>query len=91
MDWPNWNIVAAVLFGLVVLFFLSKIFFRPLKIVFRVLLQMVAGGAIIFLFNLAGGILGFTIGLNFISAIVVGVMGFPGLGMLAVLQYVLSS
>lgn len=90
VEWPDWNIVAAVLFGLVVLYFLSRIFYQPLKFVFKALMLMFVGGIMILLFNLAGGIWGFSIGVNLISAFIVGVMGLPGLGMIAVLQYVLS-
>ncbi len=87
---PDWNVIAAVIFGLFVLYFISRLFLKPLKVVFYGLLHLVAGGAVIFLYNLLGPLWGVTIGFNVISALIVGLMGLPGLGMLIALQYVLS-
>lgn len=88
--WPDWNLIAAAIFALVVLYFLSRIFYKPLKLLFRAILHVVLGGAIIALYNLAGSTWGLALGLNPISALVVGVMGLPGLGMLVALRYVLG-
>ena len=87
---PDWNVIAAVVFGLFVLYFISRIFYRPLKIVFSTLLHVVLGGAAIYLYNLVGALWGLTIGFNVISALIVGIMGLPGLGMLIALQYIFS-
>lgn len=87
---PDWNVIAAVIFGLFVLYFISRIFFRPLKIVLAALMHIIIGGAVVFLYNLVGALWGLTIGLNVITALVVGLMGLPGLGMLIALQYIFS-
>ncbi len=89
-EWADWNLVAAVIFGLFVLYFLSRIFYKPLKLLFRALFHMVLGGVAIMLYNLVGAIWGLNIGLNLASALIVGVMGLPGLGMLAALRYIFS-
>ena len=87
---PDWNVIAAVVFGLFVLYFLSRIFFQPLKLLFKVGLHVLAGGALILLYNLVGGSWGLQLGLNVFSALAVGVMGLPGLLMLMALRYVLG-
>ena len=86
---PDWNVIAAVIFGLFVLYFISRLFLKPLKVIFYALLHLVLG-AVIFLYNLLGSLWGLTIGFNVISALIVGLMGLPGLGMLVALQYILG-
>lgn len=89
-DGADWNLIAAVIFGLFMLFFLSRIFYKPLKLLLRVLLWTVLGGIIIYLYNFAGAIWGLAVGLNVISAFFVGVMGLPGLGALVALKHLFS-
>ncbi|HOB29585.1 MAG: pro-sigmaK processing inhibitor BofA family protein [Dethiobacteria bacterium] len=88
-DWPDWNLVAAIIFGLFMLYFLLRIFYKPLKLFLQVLLWTILGGALIYLYNFAGALWGLAIGLNVISAFIVGIMGLPGLGALVVLKYLL--
>ncbi len=89
-DGADWNLIAAVIFGLFMLFFLSRIFYKPLKLLLRVLLWTALGGIIIYLYNFAGAIWGLAVGLNVISAFFVGVMGLPGLGALVALKHLFS-
>ena len=86
----DWNLAAAVAFGLLMIVVLSRVFYKPLKLLFRALLWTVLGGVVIYLYNFAGALWGLAIGLNVISAFVVGVMGLPGLGALVALKYLLS-
>lgn len=89
-DGVDWNLAAAIVFGFFILYFLLRAFFKPLKFVVQVLLWTIVGGIVIFLYNLAGSIWGLTIGLNIISALIVGVMGLPGLGALITLKYLFA-
>lgn len=89
-DWADWNLVAAVIFGLFMLYFLLRVFYKPLKLFLQVLLWTIMGGVVIYLYNLAGAIWGLAIGLNVISALIVGVMGLPGLGALVALKYLFA-
>jgi len=75
--------------GLFMLYFLLRIFYKPLKLFLQVLLWTILGGALIYLYNFAGALWGLAIGLNVISAFIVGIMGLPGLGALVVLKYLL--
>jgi inhibitor of the pro-sigma K processing machinery len=89
-DIPDWNLIAAAIFGLFVLYFILRMFYKPLKIVFITLMHIIMGGAVIILYNLAGSVWGLTVGFNVISAFIIGVMGLPGLGMLIALRYIFS-
>ncbi len=89
-DGLDWNLVAAAAFGLFMLLFLSRVFYKPLKLFLRTVLWTALGGLAIYLYNYAGAFWGLAIGLNVISAFVVGVMGLPGLGALIALKYLFS-
>ncbi|HHX87992.1 MAG TPA: SigmaK-factor processing regulatory BofA [Firmicutes bacterium] len=90
MPVPQWNLIAAVVFTLFVLYVLSRILYQPLKVVLRILLHLLLGGGIIALYNVIGASWNLTVGLNVVSAFLVGVMGLPGLVMLIGLKYILG-
>ena len=60
------------------LFIIGKIFFVPLKWIFKLIFNSILGGVLIWAINLIGSIWGFHIGLNFFTAIIVGILGIPG-------------
>lgn len=74
-------ITVAVLTALVVLR-------RPLGVLLRLLLRSLLGLGGIWLFNLAGGLIGVQVGLNLFTALTVGLLGLPGFGLLLLLQCV---
>ena len=60
------------------LFLIGKIFIVPLKWIIKLIFNSILGGLMIFAINLIGSIWGFHIGLNLITAILVGILGIPG-------------
>ena len=74
--------------AVLVLFLILKILSLPFKIIIKLLINALVGGVIIFVINLIGANFGFTIDLNWISAIVVGIFGIPGAIILAIVQAV---
>ena len=65
-----------------------QLFSAPLKLALKVLLNTLLGFAALFLLNLASGLTGFTLGLNLLNALIVGILGVPGLVLLALLKLV---
>lgn len=61
---------------------------RPLGALVRLLVRCAAGLGGIWLFNLAGGLIGVQVGMNLFTALAVGLLGLPGLGLLLLLQCV---
>lgn len=61
---------------------------RPLGALLRLLLRALLGLGGIWLFNLAGGLIGVQVGLNLFTALTVGLLGLPGFGLLLLLQCV---
>lgn len=67
----------------------SLIFAKPLKHLFKVVINSALGCVIIMLFNFIGGIFGAFIGINALTSITVGVLGIPGFISILALQYLL--
>ncbi len=72
--------------AVLLLFLLGKIFLWPLKLILKLVVSSVIGGVILLAVNLAAGAIGLVlIPLNLITALVVGVLGIPGVILLLVL------
>ena len=75
-----------VLIALVVLVTLF-LFKRPIKFIFRLLFNTLLGFVILFALNFFGASLGITLGINLFNAVVVAILGLPGVGLLLILQW----
>ena len=60
------------------LFIIGRIFIVPIKWIIKLIFNSILGALLIFAINLIGGIWGLHIGLNFFTAIMVGILGIPG-------------
>lgn len=83
MELSNVLIVAACAIGI---FIIGKIFLFPIKKILKLVLNTIIGGAIIYIINLIGASFGFHIGLNILTALVVGILGIPGAILLIILK-----
>ena len=84
MDFSN----ALVILGcIIVLWIIGKIFSVPLKALFKLIINSVLGGLLIFIINLIGAVWNFHIGLNIVTAILVGILGIPGAVLLVILKF----
>ena len=63
---------------------------KPLGMLFRLLLRSCAGLAALALLQNTGGLLGISLGVNPINALVLGTLGIPGFGLLLMLQWLLQ-
>ena len=72
----------ACLIGIVII---GKIFIVPIKIIFKLMLNSLLGVILLYVINLVGLIWGLHIGINFITAIIVGLLGIPGAILLTIL------
>lgn len=71
---------------ILVLWLLFKLLKWPLKILWKLILNAALGFVILFVFNLFGGLIGFTLDINWISALVAGVFGVLGVIALIVVE-----
>ena len=74
------------IFCLAVLIAAFKLFTAPMKWIFKLVINVVFGFAGLFLFNLAGAGFGLSLGVNWINALILGVLGLPGFALLLILQ-----
>ena len=65
------------------------IFLKPLGCLLRLLVNTLGGFVVLFILNFLGGFIGISLGLNWVNAIVVGILGLPGVGLLLILQWLL--
>jgi len=71
--------------AIIAVFIILKILAWPIKKIFKMVINIVVGGLLLVVVNYIGGNFGFVIPINWITALVVGVLGIPGLIVLTIL------
>lgn len=72
--------------GIFVLWLICKLLSVPLKIIWKLLVNAVIGAVVLLIFNFFGGIVGFTIPISPVSALVAGILGIPGVIILVLIE-----
>jgi inhibitor of the pro-sigma K processing machinery len=75
-------IIIAIL--VLVVFIILK---KPIKIVLKLLLNTVIGFIALFALNWLGSFVGITMPINWLNAVLVGVLGVPGVALILLLQW----
>lgn len=60
------------------LFLLGRIFIIPIKLILKLVFNSILGGILILAVNFIGEIFGLHIAINFVTCIIVGILGVPG-------------
>lgn len=87
--WGNWTeekglyLALAALVGLLLLVLLRRVVGYGLKVALRTAL----GGGVLAALSPFGGMIGLHLGVNLWNALVIGVLGLPGLGLLMLLNW----
>ena len=76
--------------ALVILYMLVRAFLVPIRFVLQAVYRLAVGGVVIWALNGIGGLFGYHLGLNPVTALTVGYLGAPGLLLLAVLQRLIA-
>ena len=84
------SIISIVVVALLAIILFWKIIKGSLKLGFKILLNTVVGFAALIVINFLGGFLGISIGINWTNALVVGVLGLPGVALLLILQWLFA-
>ena len=79
------TIITVIVCGLL-LWLLISIIRLPVKFFFKLLLNMLSGLVLLFVFNFIGGFFDFALGVNAVNALVAGILGIPGLVLLVLIQ-----
>ncbi len=83
------NTIFSYLVGLTLLFILGIIFVFPIKKIFQLIGNGIMGGLTLILFNLIGGIFGLQIIINPLNALIVGLLGVPGVVIILIMEKIL--
>ena len=87
------SVVEKIALGLVLLFLIVvclRLFAAPLKLAQKVAFNSALGFGALWLLNLTTSVTGLSLGLNWFNAIVIGILGVPGFGLLLLVQWVLT-
>ena len=87
------SVVEKIALGLTLLFLVVvclRLFAAPLKLALKVAFSSALGFGAVWLLNLTTSVTGLSLGLNWFNAIVIGILGLPGFGLLLLVQWVLT-
>lgn len=77
------------LVAIIVLFIILKLLALPLKIIIKLMFNALIGGVVLFLLNIVGARFGLIIDINWISTLLVGFFGVPGVILVLIFQFLL--
>lgn len=75
--------------AIVILFIVLKLISLPLKLIIKLMVNAFLGGAILFLINLVGARFGFLLEINWLTSVLVGFLGVPGVILVVILHFLL--
>ena len=73
--------------GLGLLSLLFKLLKKPLGLALKLLMNALCGFVFLFIFNVLGSFFELSLGVNWLNAIVAGVLGVPGVVLLLLIKY----
>ena len=83
MDVKMLLIYVACIIGIIII---GKIFIVPIKIICKLIINSILGVILLYIINLVGSMWGLHIGINVITALIVGILGIPGAILLTILK-----
>ncbi|MFO7265645.1 MAG: pro-sigmaK processing inhibitor BofA family protein [Limnochordales bacterium] len=84
------RVIVAYLFGLGLLYLIARLLALPVRIVVRLVVNVLAGALLLAVVNFLGRfVLGVYVPINPVTALVAGLLGLPGVALLVALQYLL--
>jgi inhibitor of the pro-sigma K processing machinery len=72
------TIAIAYVFGIILLYIIGRMFFMPIKLIFRLIYNGLIGGVMLWAVNFIGSHVGFMIAINPLTALIAGFLGLPG-------------
>ena len=87
------GLMEKIAIGLLALFLVItvlRVFSTPLRLVLKVMANTLLGFGALLLLNLTTPLTGLSLGVNVLNALVIGVLGVPGLGLLLLTQWLFT-
>lgn len=82
----NYGTILAYAIGIIILFLMGRVLLVPMKVIIKLVYNALLGALALIAINLVGGLVGFHIPFNLITAFIVGLLGIPGLVLLIILK-----
>lgn len=73
--------------AILVLYVVLKVISLPIKIIIKLMINALLGGAILFLLNMVGAKFGFQLNINWLTSLIVGFLGVPGVIIVVILHF----
>ena len=86
MDFSVIIVIAAIVLGVIIVL---RLLAKPIRFIFKLLINTVLGFVLLWLVNFFGGGLGIALELSLLNALVVGVLGIPGVLLLLAIHFLL--
>ncbi len=86
MDLSVVIVIAAIVLAVIVVL---RLLAKPIKFVFKLLINTALGFILLWLINFFGGGIGLTLELSLLNALVVGLLGIPGVLLLLAIRFLL--
>ncbi|HZK87473.1 MAG TPA: pro-sigmaK processing inhibitor BofA family protein [Syntrophomonas sp.] len=83
------NFVMAGLFLLVIIFIIAQIITKPIKLVWKLVINSIIGLVLLMLTNYIGAYFNFSLPLNILTVLISGFLGIPGILLLICFQLLL--
>ena len=83
-------VIIAYVAGVLILYTLGKMLMIPLRSIFNLIVNAVIGGGVLLVINFIGSFWDFGVGVNPITALVVGLLGVPGAILVVALRLLFS-
>ena len=78
--------IMAYAVGIIFIYIFCLIFLKPVKLIAKLVINILFGTVLVFVFNYAGGFLGLKLGLNIFTSSVAGILGIPGILLLLAIK-----
>ena len=79
--------ILALIVPVLIAIFVIKLLLSQVKLIWKIAVNSLSGFICLWLLNLASGLTGIVFEINFITTLVVGFLGIPGILLLLVLQF----
>lgn len=81
--------ILSIVIPIVLIVLLIRLIMTPMKLLWKLLINAACGFVCLFLLNLLSGITGMVFELNFLSSLLVGFLGLPGIVLLILSRFLL--
>ncbi|MGI6452676.1 MAG: pro-sigmaK processing inhibitor BofA family protein [Syntrophomonadaceae bacterium] len=83
------NLIIAILFLLVIIYIIAQVLIKPIKLLWKLVINSLIGLAFLLLVNYLGSYFSFDLPINLFTILIAGFLGFPGILLLICFQFLL--